>query len=215
MEPPLSSHPPGRGEPWAGSCPSLAHHCWAVLELPGASRAGQDGNAAGTGRAGTQCCVCPPQHRRCSAEDEASCPRRDASTGDSVGMTCPKSRVLLCLLCASTRGLGTRGCRAMGMEQGCSGSLPHGAALPHDVALLGLHALGTARPALALPDVPGVLAAASPLRPMAACGRTVSGGIRAVSRKRANSEPEAQGGSARLFPWCHCSGNTNKTLTIS
>lgn len=167
---------------------------------------GQGGNTEGTGRAGSGCCVCPLQHRRCSAEPEACFSCRDISTGDSAVTTCPKTRILPCLL-VSTGGPGTRRYWAMGMEKGCSSSLPHGAALPRTVALLGPRALGTAHPTLALQDVPGVPAAAPALCPMAACGRSMSGGIRAVSRKRANSEPEARGGSAQLSPvpllWQH------------
>lgn len=64
----------------------------------------------------------------------------------------------------------------------------------------GLVLLGTACPVLAVQDMPGVLAVVPALCPVAACRRSVSGGIRAVSRKRANSEPEARGGSARLSP---------------
>lgn len=92
-------------------------------------------------------------------------------------MTCPKSRVLLCLLCMSTRGLGTRGCRAMGMEQGCSGSLPHSAALPHDVTLIGFHALGTACPALALQDVPGSRPPHRPCAPRQRAGGACQEGL--------------------------------------
>lgn len=186
--------------PGLAAIPSLAQPCWAVLELPGASRAGRDGNAAGTGRARSGCCVCPLQHSRCSAEHKACFSRRDMSTGDSVGTNCPKNRLLACLLCVSTRGLGTHGYRVTGTEQGCSSSLLHGAALPRNVALLGPRALGTARPALALQDTPRVPAVVPALCPVAVCRRSVSAGIRAVSSKRAHSEPEAQGGSARLSP---------------
>ena len=168
MEPPSLPVHPAEVSPGLAALPSLAHPCRALLELPGASRAWQDGNAAGMGRAGSGCCVCPLQHRRCRAEHEASCPCRDISAGDGAGTTCPKSRLLPCLLHTNTGRRGTRGYRAMGMEQGCSSSLPHGAALPRDVASLGPRALGTARPALALQDVPGVPAAAPALRPVTA-----------------------------------------------
>lgn len=78
------------------------------------------------------------------------------------------SRLLLCLLHMSTAGLGPSVYRASGTEQRCSSSLPHRAACA--LALLGPRALGTARPTLALQDVPGAPAAVPTLCPIAAYG---------------------------------------------
>lgn len=120
--------------PGLAAISSLAHPCRAVLELPGISRAGH-------GRERAPRLSLAAQELQCH---EVPCPCREGARGTPCSS---KNRLPLLLLPTGTEGLGTRGHRAMGMEQGRSSSLLHIAVLPCDLALLGPRALGTARPA--------------------------------------------------------------------
>lgn len=68
------------------------------------------------------------------------------------------------------------------MEQRCSSPLLHSAAC--DLALLGLRALGTACPTLALQDMPGVPDTMLPLCPVAAYGGMCQEGLGLRLEKR-------------------------------
>lgn len=165
--------------PGLATISSLAHPCWAVLELPGVSRAGH-------GREWVPHLFPAAQEVLCR---EVPCPWREGSAANSL---LSKNLLLLLLLHMGTEGPGARGHREVGMEQGCSSSLLHIAVLPCDVALLGSRALGTARPAAR--GGPG----AAPPAPRGSVRSSVSGGIAAVSGRglvRSRRRGAAQRGS--------------------